>query len=231
MSPSSPTKAKRPSSATNTTTAESTYADAATSPKRQRFDDGAKGDSFVLHYFNIQGKGELIRMLLAYSGAVWSDKFPVEWAKEKASTPYGQLPVLVEHEDGTGKEVFRIAQSHAIARYLAAKFGLNPSNPHEHALQDSVFESVSDLEIAAGKFIWEKDEKQKDIFRDQFFDDKLPVFLSYHEKLLEKNGSNGHYVGKKATLADLYAFNVFERLDAEGDARLEHHLIKAPGLK
>ncbi|KAJ3072250.1 hypothetical protein HDU99_002235, partial [Rhizoclosmatium hyalinum] len=183
MSPSSPTKAKRPSSATNTT-AESTYADAATSPKRQRFDDGAKGDS-------------LIRMLLAYSGAVWSDKFPVEWAKEKASTPYGQLPVLVEHEDGTGKEVFRIAQSHAIARYLAAKFGLNPSNPHEHALQDSVFESVSDLEIASEKFIWEKDEKQKDIFRDQFFDDKLPVFLSHHEKLLEKNGSNGHYVGKK----------------------------------
>ncbi|ORY50057.1 hypothetical protein BCR33DRAFT_763100 [Rhizoclosmatium globosum] len=202
MSPSSPTKAKRPSSATNTT------------PPNPR-----KGElSTLLPPTTLLEPDVLIRMLLAYSGAVWSDKFPVEWAKEKASTPYGQLPVLVEHEDGTGKEVFRIAQSHAIARYLAAKFGLNPSNPHEHALQDSVFESVSDLEIAAGKFIWEKDEKQKDIFRDQFFDDKLPVFLSYHEKLWKRMGPMGTTLERRL-------------LSRTCDARLEHHLIKAPGLK
>ncbi|KAI9330516.1 glutathione S-transferase [Obelidium mucronatum] len=206
----------------------SPYKDAATSPKRQRVDEEAASESFVVHYFNLQGKAELIRILLAYGGAVWTDSFTEDWQSMKPTTPFGQLPLLVESEAVTGKEVFRLAQSHAIARYLGHKFDLIPSNAHEAAFQDSVFESVSDLENAFSKANHEKDEKAKKSLTDAFYNEKLAAFLTFNEKHLAKNKNSGHFVGKKMTLADIYAFSVFERLEHNKDERLAKQLKTAP---
>ncbi|KAJ3031897.1 UNVERIFIED_CONTAM: hypothetical protein HDU68_010856 [Siphonaria sp. JEL0065] len=209
-------------------TSASPYKDAATSPKRQRVDEAK--DSFVVHYFNVQGKAELVRILLAYGGAVWTDSFrdyATDWPTQKPNTPFGQLPFIIESDSVTGKEVFRLAQSHAIARYLGAKFGLIPSDAHDAALQDSIFESVSDLENFFNKGNYEKDGKAKKVLKDTFYDEKLPAFLTFNEKHAEKNNSSGRFVGKKTTLADIYVFAVFERLEHDADERLQKHLKEA----
>ena len=48
-----------------------------------------------------------------------------EWQERKANTTFGQIPIL-EVNDGKGS--FEIAQSIAIARYLANKLGLAGKN-------------------------------------------------------------------------------------------------------
>ena len=52
-----------------------------------------------------------------------------------------QMPVLFEYND-RNEEVFRLAESHAIERYLARKFALAGSNDQEFATLDSIAESI-----------------------------------------------------------------------------------------
>ncbi|VDM67933.1 unnamed protein product, partial [Strongylus vulgaris] len=61
-----------------------------------------------------------------------------EWPEHKSEMPFGQLPVL--EVDGQ-----QLAQSHAIARYLAKKFGLAPKCPFEEALVDSIMDQYKDF--------------------------------------------------------------------------------------
>ena len=71
-----------------------------------------------ISYFNIRGLGELSRLLLELSGAPYEDtrvEF-ADWPALKATSAFGQLPV---YED----EKVNIAQSNAIARHIARKFG------------------------------------------------------------------------------------------------------------
>merc|ERR1711863_125596 len=75
-----------------------------------------------LVYFDIQAKGELTRLLLA-AGNIDYEDFRVgfsDWPGEiKATTPFGQMPVL--YWDGE-----ELAQSMAIARFVARKVGQEP---------------------------------------------------------------------------------------------------------
>ncbi|KAI8610017.1 glutathione S-transferase [Chytriomyces sp. MP71] len=207
-----------------------TYKDAATSPKRQKGDKKAE-HSYVVHYFNVRAKAEIIRLVLAYSGVVWSDELThsfADWLPNKETTPFGQLPVLVEHEDG--QEVFRLAQSNAIVRYLSRKHGLVPALPRHEALADSIFESVCDLETSWSRWNYEKDVATKAKLLDTLYDEKLASFLKYNEKHLAKNGNNGHFVGQHRTLADLYAFSVIERMEQDKEPRLEKHMKAHPAM-
>merc|ERR1719151_333061 len=71
-------------------------------------------------YFDAQAKGELTRLLLA-AGNIDYEDFRVgfsDWPGDiKATTPFGQMPVL--YWDGE-----ELAQSMAIARFVARKVGL-----------------------------------------------------------------------------------------------------------
>jgi glutathione S-transferase len=73
---------------------------------------------YTLYYFPTRGKAEAIRLLFHYKGIPFEDVrlSDQEWVSKKSSVPFGQLPVLVED----GKQ---IAQSWAIMRHLAHKFG------------------------------------------------------------------------------------------------------------
>ena len=72
-----------------------------------------------LVYFNVMGRAETARLILAQAGVSYEDKRieKEEWPALKASLPMGQLPVL----EVDGKT---IGQSMAIARYCARRFGL-----------------------------------------------------------------------------------------------------------
>ncbi|KAJ3234342.1 hypothetical protein HDU78_005883 [Chytriomyces hyalinus] len=213
--------------------------DAPASPTKHAATDAVKkakvapeATRFELHYFNVRAKAELVRLILAFTGVSWENKMTSSWenwlAEKKETTPFGQLPMLVEFENGV--EVFKLAQSHAMARYLGHKYGLIPSHPHHAALMDSVFESVTDLENFFSRMNYEKDEKIKATLKETLYTDKLVAFAKYNEKILVKNGNNGYFVGKEATIADIYAFSVLERLEYDNDPRLAEILKTAPAL-
>merc|ERR1711936_740834 len=76
-----------------------------------------------LTYFNLRGRAEPSRLLLAYGGIKYEDcrltpafEDPKEWSELKPKTPYGSLPLL--EWDGTC-----IAQSMAVARFIAREVG------------------------------------------------------------------------------------------------------------
>merc|ERR1712098_795299 len=77
-----------------------------------------------LTYFNLRGRGELPRLLLAYASCPYQDQRitvpwedPKPWEDLKPMTPFGQLPLL----EWEGEE---IAQCLGVSRFLAKELGL-----------------------------------------------------------------------------------------------------------
>ncbi|KAJ3213290.1 hypothetical protein HDU67_003083 [Dinochytrium kinnereticum] len=164
--------------------------------------------TFKLYYFPLRGVAELTRFLLEKSGCAWTEEKP-DWPTEKMNQPFGQLPVLIEYVDG--KEVFRLAQSRAIERYLAKKFGLSGSTAHEQAVLESIFESWMDFVGAFRTAMMAAEDAKQQAF-DELFEKKFPDMLKFHEAFLQKNGNNGHYLGTETSYVDMVAFLYMERV-------------------
>jgi len=85
-------------------------------------------------YFDMEAKGELTRLLLHAGNFDFEDhRIPIsEWPGEhKATTTFGQLPML--QWDGV-----ELAQSMAIARFVARRAGLAGKTDLEFAQADMV---------------------------------------------------------------------------------------------
>ncbi|CEO96387.1 GST N-terminal domain-containing protein [Plasmodiophora brassicae] len=174
--------------------------------------------SFQVYYFPIQGRAEPIRLLLALAGADWDNKFPTDWPSEKAGTPMGQLPVLIE-KSADGSDTV-IPQSHTIMRYVARKFGFDGSNDRERTSLDAIYESFVDLIAHVNKHIVEPvrskaPKDQADQLRATFFSDVLPRFVALQEKHLSRNGNNGHFVGGRVSYVDVIAYFYYARINFE----------------
>jgi glutathione S-transferase len=79
-----------------------------------------------LHYFNIQGRAEQIRLILKHAKVDFEDiRFDFgQWGTLKPQEPYkkfGAVPLL--EMDGRVMN-----ESHAIAKYLATKLGYYPTD-------------------------------------------------------------------------------------------------------
>ena len=74
-----------------------------------------------VHYFELYGRAEMIRMALHYLGVEFENVFHAgeDWAAFKPETPFGQMPCL-ELDDGT-----MLGQSVACVEYVARKWGDN----------------------------------------------------------------------------------------------------------
>ncbi|XP_006812411.1 hematopoietic prostaglandin D synthase-like [Saccoglossus kowalevskii] len=156
--------------------------------------------SYKLHYFNSRGFGEQIRVLFALAGVEYEDirYTQEEWPAVKATGkfPFGTVPCL--EVDGV-----MLAQSNAIARYLANEYGFAGKNNLEKAKVDMIVDAFGDLFKMAIKWYYAADEDAKAAAIEEFKTKTCPAIYGGLEKILvANNGGDGYYVGNEVTLAD-----------------------------
>ena len=161
------------------------------------------GPKVKLTYFNLRARGEPARLLLAYGGIEYEDcritpafEDNKEWMALKPNTPYGSLPLL--EWDGVV-----LAQSMAIARFIAREVGLAGSNVIERAQVDEIVDSVNEMLEVGAKAIFSKDEE----LVKKYYGETLPKSLSQLERRLIGRGGQ-YFVGNTISWADiqLYGF-------------------------
>ncbi|KAL6736887.1 glutathione S-transferase protein [Ancylostoma duodenale] len=156
---------------------------------------------YKLTYFDARGAAEIIRQIFVLAGQEYEDVrlSREDWPKHKDEMPFGQVPVL----EVDGK---KLAQSFAIARFLARKFGFAGKCPFEEALVDSIADQYKDfinevrpcLMVLMGFAEGDLEKLTKELLlpgREKFF--------GFMTKFL-KESKSGYLVGDSLTYADLY---------------------------
>ncbi|KAG0301866.1 hypothetical protein BGZ98_007988 [Dissophora globulifera] len=160
--------------------------------------------SYKLEYFDISGTPAVARDMLAYGGADWEHLPLVNWPAE-VNSPFGVFPVL--HITTASGTTLALAEALVIDHYLAQKFGLLGENAWEEQLIKAYHSSSCYLrERLSTRVTW----NYKSVMgraMDLFLEQTLPLWIQTHSKHLRDNGSNGHYVGNKMSLADLQTAN------------------------
>jgi len=150
-----------------------------------------------LTYFNLRGRAEYARLLLAYGGIEYEDcrVEGSDWGKLKPTTPYGSLPVL----EWNGET---IAQSITLSRFIAKEVGLAGRCNLECAQADEIADAITDMGNAFSKAHFSKDE----VAMKKFITETLPTGLGQIEKRLNERGGQ-FLVGNALTWADIVVFN------------------------
>jgi len=189
--------------------------------------------TYKLSYFNLRGLAEGSRLLFALAGVHYEDfRFPfskkedgsfarTEWeaAKNDAKYTWSKVPIL-EYTDGGHTTV--VAQSKAIERFLARRFGFYGRTDVESALIDGVCEEITDARLgyqsasskddavkAAGVTV-----EQNKTHLHKFLTEDLPNFLTLFEKVL---GKNDYFVGGHVSLADVQLFSLLTHYSMPAD--------------
>ena len=103
----------------------------------------AAAPEYTVHYFPLYVRGEAIRMLLTHAAIPFTDHVIGwdEWKDQRKLMPGGQVPVLEFNKDGGQK----VGQSHAILRFLGAKYGYYPSDSRTALTCDSWLCAYEDI--------------------------------------------------------------------------------------
>lgn len=153
-----------------------------------------------LTYFGLRGRAEVVRLLLEVAGVEYVDEqlgFE-QFGALKGSLPFGQLPI---YSDG---EVKDLAQTHAIAYYVARKHRLYGETAAEASLIGMYVEAFRDIAEAVYKVMGndlEADNKP--------LVDAVGPHLEKLEKLL---AGKAWFVGNRVSLADVEAYFVIANL-------------------
>jgi glutathione S-transferase len=194
---------------------------------------------YELYYWpGIQGRGEYVRLALEEAGADYDDMARGErgmaammrMMEAKSGTPPFAPPFLK-----AGKLV--IGQTANILFYLGSRHGLAPKAEAGrlwvHQLQLTVTDfvvEVHDTHHPIATSLYYEDQKAPAKKRtDEFWDERVPKYLGYFERLLEQSG--GAYVtGRRLTYVDLSMFQLVEGLRYGFPKRMKAFERKIPGL-
>ena len=161
-------------------------------------------DQYKLYYFNGNGKAIIIRAILYYSKAKFTDvKVSNEdWKKLKQTGKFGceELPVM-EHK---GKLFY---QMHAIEQYLAYNFNIHGKNIEDEYQINCLLDSFDDLFTIFKHFTWPETEEDKEHIEDykKAFKSKFAFFVNTLEKKFRDKGQNDkYYLGNYFSLADIF---------------------------
>ena len=160
---------------------------------------------YVITYFPARGRAELARIVLAAAGQEWKDEsvtgetFPA--LKQSGKLPFGQVPILTEGD-------FVLAQSNAIARYLANKHHLY-GTPQQGAIADMILDGYADFINKLVPLVFgpsANPEKYK-----EFVATVVPTALKQFEDILKKNHNGAAWAaGDSFSFADLVLFGLTE---------------------
>jgi len=159
------------------------------------------GPAVKFTYFDLLGKGELIRLLLTKGGVDFEDDRVsfADWGNIKPTTTFGQLPMMTW--DG-----LEMAQSHAIVRYVAKKVGLAGKTDEDFLQADMILEHTNDIwKDMPGLRFAAPDVKQAKA--EEFLKNTWPKFMDAAEKMLKMRGGEW-YAGNQLTFADFAMYMV-----------------------
>ncbi|KAF9995298.1 hypothetical protein BGZ80_007552 [Entomortierella chlamydospora] len=161
----------------------------------------AKDNQYKLMYFPFHGVVVALRAMFAMSGANYTLIHPEDWDVQKPTTPFGTLPVLYE-TTATG-EILELVELSVLEYYIGQKNGWVGDKLWEnnlvkmyHSSSQAVFDKLIKTVARAPKEIY---DQMLEIYTTKI----LPEWAEYRERALKANGSNGHYVGDKLTIADI----------------------------
>jgi len=183
-------------------------------------------EPYELYYWPIlPGRGEFVRLVLEEAGVPYRDvaRLPEEdgggfkpllafMQGERPGQPAYAPPILVHGE-------LVLAQSAAICAYLGERHGLAPAEPGKRmqALQlqltiADVADEAHDTHHPINSSIYYEDQKVAALEASQhFLDQRLPRFLGYFERVLERSGG-AWLMGDTLTFPDLSLFQLVEGL-------------------
>jgi len=162
--------------------------------------------TYKLTYFPIRARGECARLLFAQANVPYEDdRVPFEkWAELKPHTPFGTIPIL--EVDGVV-----IAQSFAINRFLARKFGLAGKTPIEEAKVDMIADLAKDFNTDIGNYLPVAGGLRPGDKEELYTTKVVPAIEKYGPFLVKalKESGSGFFVGKSVTWADLMIADFF----------------------
>jgi glutathione S-transferase len=194
---------------------------------------------YELYYWpGIQGRGEYVRLALEDSGADYVDV---------ARSERGVAKMMKMMEERSGRPPFAppflkagrlvIGQAANILLYLGSRHGLAPKAEAGrlwvHQLQLTVADfvvEVHDTHHPIGVSLYYEDQRAPAKKRtDEFWNERVPKFTGYFERLLKDNG--GFYLtGRRITYPDLSLFQIVEGLRYAFPKRMKAFERRIPGL-
>ena len=188
--------------------------------------NASSAGEITLHYFDIYGRAEVLRMIFHYHGVAFTDhrvqqdQWPALLGTGIAE--FDSLPVL--EIDG-----HKLVETRAIARYLCRKFGYYPSDYTSAYWVESVCELKDDALTALIGAAFKKDMEGL----QQLYMESIPFWLSKMEARLKRNGNgDGWFVGNTVSLADFEVFSFVwdwclrPEVKAKGEALVIQHAPK-----
>jgi glutathione S-transferase len=168
--------------------------------------------TYKLIYFNFRGRAEISRLLFSLANQNYEDKRIEleEWPEFKKHTPFEKLPILEVHEEGT---TYTIAQSIAIARFLANRFNLAGRDELEKAQADMIIDQLTDiLNVLVKVYNENKDDKLILALKEAVNEIVPNMLLPIESILLANKNGNGFLVGNSLTYADLRLMYFYDSL-------------------
>jgi glutathione S-transferase len=200
---------------------------------------------YELYYWpSIQGRGEFVRLALEAGGADYIDiaRMP---GKSRGMTGLMRYlegkgvkrPPFAPPYLKAGKLV--IAQSSNILLYLGPRLGLAPRGEADrlwvHQLQLTIGDFVDeahDVHHPIGANLYYEEQKREAKRRTEVFIRlRIPKFLGYFERVLERNRAHGSFLaGGRTTYADLSMFQVIAGLRYAFPRTLSRRGYRYPNL-
>lgn len=177
---------------------------------------------YQLYYWpGIQGRGEFVRLALEDAGAAYDD----------VARGTGGMNQMMAMMRGAGEKrppfappflkagKLTIAQVANILFYLGPRLGLAPKDEGQrlwlNALQLTVTDFVKEIHDThhpVGSGLYYEDQKSEaKRYAEGFLDERVPKYLGYFERVLEKSGGP-FLLGRKIAYTDLSLFQLVEGL-------------------
>jgi glutathione S-transferase len=177
--------------------------------------------SYQLYYWTgLQGRGEFVRLCLEDAGADYTDVARVEGDEAMTSFLNGDHEGAVPYAPPflkSGRLI--VAQVANILQYLGPRHGLVPESESKRLLAHQLELTITDLvaEVhdthhpVASELYYEDQKAEAKKRSKDFRENRVPKFLGYFEKALERGG--GRFPLREHSYVDLSLFQIMEGLE------------------